>query len=72
VKRAAEGKANVLIILDGDHQCNHVLDELRLYSTLVRLGGFVIVEDTNINGHPTLPTYGPGPWEAVDLFLAEN
>jgi cephalosporin hydroxylase len=71
-KIASEGKANVLIILDGDHRCDHVVKELRLYSELVRPGGYVIVEDTNINGHPTLRSFGPGPWEAVDLFLAEN
>jgi cephalosporin hydroxylase len=72
VQAVAREKPNILIILDGDHHCDHVLSELRLYSPLVRPGGFVIVEDTNINGHPTLPGYGPGPWEAVDLFLAEN
>jgi cephalosporin hydroxylase len=63
---------NVLVIIDGDHRCDNVLSELRMYSKLTKVGGLLIVEDTNINGHPTYPDFGPGPWEAVDAFLNEN
>ena len=72
VRALAEHKSNVMVILDGDHRCDHVLKELELYHTLVRPGGYLIAEDTNINGHPTFPEFGPGPWEAVTRFLAEN
>ncbi|MEM5386436.1 CmcI family methyltransferase [Paraburkholderia phymatum] len=72
VANAAKGKSNILVILDGDHRCEHVLQELRIYQRFIQPGGFLVVEDTNINGHPTYPEFGPGPWEAVDLFLREN
>jgi cephalosporin hydroxylase len=61
-----------LVILDSDHSCDHVLAEMRLYSPLIKTGGYMIVEDSNVNGHPALPDFGPGPMEAIDIFLAET
>jgi cephalosporin hydroxylase len=71
VQRRVAGK-RVLVILDSAHHMDHVLDELRAYAPMVPLGSYIVVQDTAMNGHPTAPDYGPGPYEAVEAFLAET
>jgi cephalosporin hydroxylase len=72
VRRHIKRNERVMVILDSDHTRDHVLAEMRTYGPLVTPGCYMIVEDTNINGHPVYEDYGPGPMEALDLFLAEN
>jgi cephalosporin hydroxylase len=72
VERAVAGKKSVMVILDDDHTRDHVLKELKIYSKFVTKGNYLIVEDSNINGHPVYPLFGPGPYEAIDEFMKGN
>ena len=68
----AVGGERSLVVLDSDHSAAHVYQEILAYQSLVKPGDYLIVEDTNVNGHPVLLEHGPGPMEAVDKFLAGN
>jgi cephalosporin hydroxylase len=70
--RKAAGDGRTMVVLDSDHSAAHVFQEIMSYRGLVQVGDYLIVEDTNINGHPTYPDFGPGPMEAIERFLAET
>lgn len=67
----------VVITFDSLHNKEHVLKEMQRYSELVSLNSYMVVQDTDLMGHPIpLRVYShegeEGPWEAVQEFLASN
>jgi cephalosporin hydroxylase len=73
-KKFRVNRAPCMVILDSNHTKSHVLEELRLYSNLVSVGSYLIVEDSDLNGHPTgdMPYWRlgeEGPHEALEGFL---
>ena len=72
IKSLVGNQSPVMVILDSDHSRENVARELELYSPMVTVGSYLIVEDTNVNGHPSFKGHGPGPFEAAEAFCAGN
>ena len=53
VKKFAKGKKRILIFLDSAHTFEHVLEELKSYSSLVKRGSYIVVFDTVAENFPT-------------------
>ena len=67
VHERARGK-RTFVILDSDHSQAHVEAELAAYASIVPVGCYVVVEDSNIGR--IRKDLMPGPFEAVERFLA--
>lgn len=65
-----EDSDKVMVILDSDHRTENVLKEMQIYSTIVTLGCYMVVMDSNLGGNPiNLPEIGAGPMKAIESFL---
>jgi cephalosporin hydroxylase len=76
VRKLSTGAQKIMVVLDSNHTHDHVLEELKAYSTLVTVGGYMLVLDTvieNLEKDPLRP-WGPGasPFSAVSEFLRFN
>jgi cephalosporin hydroxylase len=67
----SEFPGKVFAILDSDHSRDHVLAEMKLLRPLLSAGDYLLVEDSMLNGHPNLPGWGPGPYEAIEAYEHE-
>ena len=78
VKKLIKNKKKVLVVLDSNHSHEHVLQELHLYSPLVRKGSYIIVFDSIVEDMPSSfvtnrPwSKGNNPKTAVWEFLKNN
>jgi cephalosporin hydroxylase len=65
-------RGTLFAILDSDHSKAHVLRELEAFLPLLNKGDYLVVEDSCVNGHPVRPEFGPGPYEALEEFMARH
>jgi len=74
IENLSADKKTVIVFLDSDHKKKHVIRELELYNKFVTPGSYLIVEDSNLNGHPVYTGFGigPGPMEAIEEFLPSH
>lgn len=68
-----------ILVLDSNHTHQHVYTELKLYSEIVRIGGYIVLPDTVIEFFPKGYYSTDRPWDvgnnpmtALNNFLFEN
>ena len=74
LKSMIKASDRVMVFLDSDHSMEHVAKELKAYGPMVTSGCYMVVDDTNLGGHPVVnPSVpGPGPFVAVMEYLQKE
>ncbi len=76
VKKKIGKNKKILVILDSDHSHKHVIEELKLYSSLVSKNSYIILPDTYIDFMPknTFKRWevGNNTYTALIEFLKKN
>ena len=74
IKDMIKPSDRVMVFLDSDHSMEHVARELKTYGPMVTPGCYMVVDDTNLGGHPVVnPSVpGPGPFAAVMEYLTKE
>jgi cephalosporin hydroxylase len=78
VKKEIKGKNTVMVLLDSNHTHDHVLAEMKLYSSFVTKGSYLVVFDTVVEDLPNENVVdrpwgkGNNPKTAVWEFLKRN
>ena len=71
-KRVKTTNGPVFVILDSDHSEAHVAKELEIYSPMVTVGSFCLVQDGITEILPDFAGGGPGPLTAIKKFLTAS
>jgi cephalosporin hydroxylase len=69
--RSISSGRKTLLIADGNHAADHVLQEMRLFAPLISQGSYFIAED-GIVDVMDWKEYTPGPMVAAQRFLTET
>lgn len=80
VQQLAAGGKSVMVFLDSNHHTDHVYKQLEIYSKIVTVGSYMIVEDTNIDMNPVCQVGNNvkcggsyrGPHDAVQRWLPKQ
>jgi cephalosporin hydroxylase len=74
VRACVEGlvEGGVMVSLDSHHDAAHVQAELALWAPMVTPGNYLVIEDTNMGGHPVQEAPWDGPYEATETFLTTH
>jgi cephalosporin hydroxylase len=63
------GDGRALLVLGSCVDRVKTTAEFDAYARLVRVGSYVVIADTIVNGHPVWPEFGDGPAESVKQIL---